>query len=231
MNCRVWEFTAQTANTRTEEFRGEEQGTDCYVNNGQTYCRPTGRYFSRKITVNIGARQLESWEKESLNVCLVSEYFPRVDTSGMLYEYTIASQDNDGFFGRATTFNLTPGAKKPANPDSNELSMTFVGITTAGDVRMTLADSRADYFKGGQITIKADGTNIPEINPNMPVDEVLASFVKFNVTNIFDVAGSYEIKLMDAPKPGKYIVTLTFSRTGPNSSGGTASATESFELK
>ena len=231
MNCRIWEFTARTINTRTEEFSGEEQD-DCYTENGQTYCRPTGNSFSRKITVNIGARQLESWEKESLKVCLDSEFAPRVDTSGMLYYYTVGSQNNDGFFGaRSTVFTLTPGAKKPSNPDSKELSMTFAGITTSGDVHMTLTDNRADYFKGEKITITADGINIPDINSNAPVGDIIDSFVKFNVTNTFDVAGSYDIKLMDVPKPGKYMVTLTFSRTGPNSSGATASTIESFELK
>ncbi len=231
MNCETWEFTAQTPNTRTEKITGEEQSFDCYFNNGMQYCRPTGNYFSRKITVNIGDRKLESWEKESLKVCLDSAHSARVDTSGMIYEYAVSSKDNDGFFNSSTVFTLTPGAKKPAQPDANELSMTFAGVTTAGDVRITLKDTRADYFKGEKITINADGMNIPEITPDMPVDQVLNSFVKFNVTAAFDVAGSYELKLMDAPKPGKYVVTIKFFRSGPLSSGAETSTMETFELK
>ena len=234
MNCQTWEFTAQTPNTRTENITGEEQSFDCYTdNNGTRHCRPTGKYFNRKITVNIGDRKLESWEKESLKVCLESPSSPRLDLAGMLYQYTVASKDNSGFLGfdDSTEFTLTPGAKKPSNPDSKEISLAAVEVSPAGGVVMTLNDTRAEYFKGEKITINADGMNIPTIDPNMPVDDILNSFVTFKVSGTFDVGPTYALKLMDAPKPGKYIVTVKFTRMGPLSSGQSAQTTEGFDLK
>lgn len=233
MNCVTWEFTAQTPNTRTDTVGGEEMSFDCYTDNtGTQYCRPTGNYFSRKVTVNIGTRQLESWEKESLKVCADSGSSARVDTDGMLYQYTVSSQDHNGFlgFGSYTEFTLTPGAKKPAQPDSKELSVASV-VSAQDGVRLTLNDARAQYFQGEQITITADGMRIPEITPDMPVQDVLDSFTQFKVTGTFSVAGSYQLKLMDKPKPGKYMVTITFSRQGPLSSGASADVIETFEIK
>ncbi|HAH31067.1 MAG TPA: hypothetical protein DCL44_02000 [Elusimicrobia bacterium] len=237
MNCRTWEFTAQTPNTRTEKITTEEQGTNCYVNNGTTYCRPTGKYLSRKVTVNIGARQLESWEKESLKVCLDSGYSASVNTDEMLYEYTVASEDkdNNGFFGlgdeHSTVFTLTPGAKKLANPDSKELSIQATEIGEGGALFMTLVDARADYFKGEQITIGVEGMNVPEISSGMPVNDLLNAFVNIKASVSFPVAPLYNIKLTDKPKPGKYIVTITFTRRGQLSSSESASTTEYFEVK
>jgi hypothetical protein len=232
MNCRTWQFTSQTANTRTEELTGEEPGFDCYTDNGTQYCRPTGNYFSRKITVNIGPRKLESWEKESLKVCLDSAYSARVDTSGMLYEYAVDSKDNDGFFGsHFTAFTLTPGVKKPSNPAANELSINSVGAGSAGDVRLVLNDNRADYFSGEKIDISIDGMNIPNIDTGAPVQDILNSFVNIKVKGSFDVAPTYEFILMNKPKAGKYVITITFSRRGPLSSGAAANTMGTFELQ
>ena len=232
MNCRSMEFTAQSANSATLDMTVEEQSYDCYMNGSTQYCRPTGKYLSRKVTVNVGPRKLESFEKETLDVCLDNFNAASLKLEGMLYEYSVTSQDHDGFFGgHDTTFNLTPGAKKPSNPDGKELSVSFAGVTAAGDVRLTLADSKAAYFAGGKITITADGMRLGTVDPNAPVQDILDSFVQFKVTNTFDVAGSYDLKLMDAPKPGKYVVTLTFSRSGANASGASASTVEMFEVK
>ena len=231
LNCRTWEFSAQTPNTRTEELSGEEPSFDCYMNNGVQYCRHTGRYFTRKITVNIGPRALETWEKENLKVCLDPGNSPRVDTSDMLYQYTVNSQDHDGFFfGHATVFDLTPGLKKPSNPDSKELSVNSVGVTAAGDVRLVLNDNRAMYFKGEKIDISVSGMNIPDMTQLTP-EGIANSFVEINAQGSFDVAPSYDIKLMNAPKPGKYMITIKFTRRGPLSTGAEASTIESFDLK
>ena len=232
-SCRTFSFNAQSPLSVTEDMILEEVGTDCQATHygGQEYCRPSNKYHKRKVVVNIGPRQLESWETERLELCMQSPAYLTADTSGMLYEYAVASRNDDGLFRRNTIFTLTPGAKKPAQPDGKELTVAFAGITTSGDVRMILNDNRANYFRGEKITITADGMNIPVIDQNMPVDQILASFVKFNVTAAFDVAGSYELKLMDAPKAGKYVVTLKFFRSGPLSSGTEASTIETFELK
>ncbi|OGR43730.1 MAG: hypothetical protein A2X35_08705 [Elusimicrobia bacterium GWA2_61_42] len=232
-SCRTLSFNAQSPLSVTEEMILEEYGDECQSWNygGPQHCRPVSNYHKRKVTVNIGSRKLEPWETERLEVCLRSPKQVEANISGMLYDYSVASRNDDGLFRRVTILTLTPGAKKPAQPDGKELEMTFAGITTSGDVRLTLKDNRADYFRGEKITITADGMNIPAIGPNMPVDQLLGSFVKFNVTAAFDVAGTYELKLMDAPKPGKYIVTLRFFRSGPLSSGAEASSMETFELK
>jgi len=211
----------------------EETGTNCQSTyyGGQQYCTPASNYHKRKVIVNIGARHLEPWETERLEVCMRNPSYITANISGMLYEYAVSSRNDDGLFRRNTVFTLTPGAKKPAQPDSKELSVDFVGITSAGDVRMVVRDNRADYFRGEKITITADGMNIPVIGQNMPVDQVLNAFVKFKVTAAFDVAGAYELKLMDTPRAGKYVVTLKFFRSGPLSSGAEASSIETFELK
>ena len=96
---------------------------------------------------------------------------------------------------------------------------------------MLLADSRSEYFRGEKITISAEGLRLPEITPNMPVEDLLGAFTKFSVTQTFDVAPLYELKLMDAPQPGKYVVTLKFFRSGPLSSGAEASFIQSVEIK
>lgn len=232
MNCRSMEFTSQSPNSVTHDMIVEEQSYDCYMNGSTQYCRPTGKYLSRKVTVNVGPRKLESFEKETLDVCLDNFNTASLKLDGMLYQYAVASQDHDGFFGgRSTTFDLTPGAKKPSNPDGKELSVSFAGLTTAGEIHMTLTDSKAAYFAGGRITITADGMRLGTVDPDAPIQDVLDSFVQFKVTNTFDVAGSYDLKLMDKPKPGKYVVTLSFFRAGANASGASASTMEMFEVK
>ena len=65
----------------------------------------------------------------------------------------------------------------------------------------------------------------------MPVQDVLNSFVKINAQGSFDVAPAYDIKLMDTPKAGKYVLTIKFTRRGPLSSGAEASTMETFELR
>ncbi|MBI5743450.1 MAG: hypothetical protein HY952_02760 [Elusimicrobia bacterium] len=232
-SCRTMEFNAQSPLSQTMDMIMEEYGQECmtYDHGFQGPCRPATNYHKRKVTVNIGPRQLEAWETERLEVCMRAPKSVDVNLNGMLYEYAVSSQNDDGLFRRSTIFTMTPGRKKPSQPSGKELEMTYAGITTSGDVRIILKDNRADYFRGEKITITADGMNIPDIGPNTPVDQVLNSFVKFNVTQAYDVAGSYELKLMDAPKPGKYVVTVKFFRSGPLSSGTEASNIETFELK
>jgi len=233
-SCRTMTFNAQSPLSQTMDMIMEEYGEECLsYNHGYTGpCRPATNYHKRKVTVNIGPRQLESWETERLELCMRGPKSVDANTNGMLYNYAVSSRNDDGLFRRATIFTLTPGAKKPAQPDSKELSMSFAGVTAAGDVRLILNDLRADYFRGEKITITADGMNIPQIDQNAPVDQLLNSFVKFNVTKAFDVAGTYELKLMDGPaKPGKYVVTLKFFRSGPLSSGAETSTIESFEIR
>ena len=233
-SCRTMTFNAQSPLSQTMDMILEEYGEECqsYSYGYPGHCRPASNYHKRKVTVNIGSRQLEPWETERLEVCMRAPKLVDLNLGGMLYEYAVSSRNDDGLFRRSTIFTLIPGLKKPAQPSSNELEMTFAGLTSAGDVRMTLRDTRADYFRGEKITITADGMNIPQIDPNMPVDQVLNSFVKFNVTKAFDVAGSYELKLLDGPaRPGKYVVTLKFFRSGPLSSGAEVSTIESFEIR
>ena len=232
-SCRTMEFNAQSPLSQTMDMIMEEYGEECmsYNHGFSGPCRPDTRYHKRKVIVNIGPRQLEAWETERLEICMKDPKYVEVNTGGMLYNYAVSSRNNDGLFRRETIFTLTPGAKKPAQPDGKELSVSFAGITSAGDVRLVLRDNRAEYFRGEKITITADGMNIPQIDQNAPVDQILNSFVKFNVTQAFDVAGQYELKLMDAPKPGKYVVTIKFFRSGPLSSGAEASTMETFEIK
>ncbi len=229
-NCTNWEFTAQTPNTRTEKVIGEDPSNDCYFKDGVKYCRSTGKMFSREVTVNIGARRLETWEKESLKVCLDSSVSARLDTGGMLYEYQVNEENTSSIFKKATIFTLTPGAKKPSKPDSHELSVASVGAGPAGDLRLVLTDTRADYFKGGKIEIIVDGMSVPVIGQGSPLD-ILDSFVTVKANGSFNVAPTYELKIADKAKPGQYVVTIGFTRTGPNASGEKASTTEIFEIK
>jgi hypothetical protein len=232
-SCRTMDFNAQSPLSQTMDMIMEEYGEECmsYNHGFSGPCRPATNYHKRKVIVNIGPRALEPWETERLELCMTSPRVVIAKTDGMVYNYAVSSRDNDGLFRRETIFTLTPGAKKPAQPSAKELSMEFAGVTASGDVRLILRDNRADYFRGEKITITADGMNIPQIDQNTPVDQVLNSFVKFNVTKAFDVANVYELKLMDAPKAGKYVVTIKFFRSGPLSSGAEASTMESFEIR
>lgn len=226
----TWKFTAQTPDTRTEKVTGSRK--DCYLGADlQYYCSDSSAPFSRKITVNIGERKLEAWEEESLKVCLDSPSSPTLRLGGMLYEYAVASRNSNGFLGAnaATTFTLTPGAKKPSAPDSREISVGFV-VAADGGVYLTLNDARADHFKGEKISIKAEGMKL-DIDHTLPVDQMINSFVNFKVSGSFEVGSSYILKLMDTPKPGKYVVTVTFSRNGPLSNGASAEVMETFDLK
>lgn len=232
-SCRTFTFTAQSPLTLNEEMILEEYGQECQ-NFGQGFtgpCRPASRYHRRKVTVEVGRRQLESWETERLELCMKGPKRIDANIDGMLYDYAVAVRNDDGIFKRSTVFTLTPGAKKPARPDSKELAIGFTGVTAAGDVRMVLADSRAEYFRDGTITITADCLRLPEITQNMPVEDLLDGFTKYNVTQTFAVAGTYELKLSDTPKPGKYVVTVKFSRSGPLSSGAEATIIGSFEIR
>ncbi len=231
--CRTMDFTAQSPLSQTMDMILEEYGQDCQANHwgAPEYCRPTTNYHKRKVTVNIGPRQLEAWETERLELCMRDPKNVDVNLNGMLYQYAASVRNDDGLFKRATIVTLTPGAKKPAQASSDELSVGFTTVAPDGSVRLILADNRAQYFRGEKITITADGMRLAEITPNMPVEDLLNSFNKFNVTQAFDVAGTYELKIMDAPKPGKYVVTLKFFRSGPMSSGNEVTVTDTFELK
>lgn len=232
-SCRTFAFTAQSPLTINDEMILEEYGQECqpFGPGASGHCRPASRYHRRKVTVNVGRRQLESWETERLKLCMTGPKTIKADTGEMLYEYRTDAVNDDGIFKHSTIFTLTPGAKKPTRPDSRELAIGFTGVTPAGDVRMVLADSRAGYFRDGKITIAADCLRLPEITQNMPVEDLLDGFAKYNVTQTFDVAGTYELKLMDAPRPGKYAVTVKFSRSGPLSSGTEAVILGSFEIR
>ncbi len=231
--CRTMEFTSQSQLSQTMDMILEEYGQECQPNHwgAPEYCRPATNYHKRKVTVNIGPRALESWETERLELCMRDPRTVELGLDGMLYQYSVESRNDDGLFRRATVFTLTPGPKKPAQASSGELSIGFTAVAPDGSVRLVLADNRAQYFRGEKITITADGMRLPEITQNMPVQELLDSFNKFNVTQAFDVAGTYELKIMDAPKPGKYMVTVKFFRSGPLSSGNEASVIGTFELK
>ncbi|HNW44439.1 MAG TPA: hypothetical protein PKI19_08035 [Elusimicrobiales bacterium] len=232
MNCRVWEFTAQTPGTRSESLSEEELSADCYVREGTEYCRTTGRFLSRKVTVNIGAHRLEPWEKETMKVCLDNYGRASLGLDGMAYEYNVSAKDREGIFGKdSTVFSLVPGARKPVNPDPGQFAVTFAGVAAGGDVRMTITDSRASYFSGEKMEISVEGMNIPHLDPGMSPDEIAGAFVKINARASFDVAPSYDIKLLDAPKAGTYAVTVKFSRKGPLSSGAAVSLLQTFELR
>ena len=233
-DCRTLSFNAQSPLSVTQDRLIEEFGKNCRSFNGtvsEEHCTPVSKFHERKVTVNIGARKLEGWETERLDVCLTSPDDVTVDTSDMLYEYSVALKNDDNIFNSATVITMVPGAKKLAKPDSKDLSVAFAGTTAAGDVRLILKDERADYFKGEKMDISVTGTNIPDINPSMTIEEVLAAFVTVKVQGSFDVAPSYEIKLLDKPKAGKYVVTVLFTRRGPLSSGESASLPVVFDLK
>ena len=227
-NCVNWQFTAQTPNVRTEEVIGETEGFDCYWKGSDKYCRPTGEYFTREITVDIGPRKLESWEKESLTVCLESQTSPRLDTADMLYEYSVAEENTSSFFKKATKFTLTPGAKKPAKPGRNELTVASAGAGPAGELRLVLNDTRAGYFTGEKIDVTIDGMKVPD--PNAPIEELL-NFVTISAHGSFAVAPTYEFKLLDKAKAGQYVIKVKYTRSGPLSTGEASSTTEIFEIK
>lgn len=232
-SCRTLQFNSQSPHSVTETMTLEEYGEMCqpWGTGHSKYCSPVTKQHRREVTVNIGPRKLESWETERLEVCMTRPEQVGADTAGMLYEYAVSARSDDGLFKRATVFTLVPGAKKPSQPAATDLIMTFAGITSAGDVRMALQDRRAEYFNGEKITIAVEGASLPEISLHMTPEQVMASVTKISVTAAFDVAQSYEIKLMDAPKPGKYSVKVTFSRSGPLSSGTEATLDAAFEIR
>lgn len=232
-SCRTFTFTAQSPLNLNEELIMEEFGEECvsFHPGYPGHCRPSTKYHSRKVTINIGPRKLEPWETERLELCMKAPKQVEANISGMLYEYAVASRNDDGFFKRSTIFTLTPGPKKLSQPDGKEISIGYTGPAAAGGVSMQLADGRAEYFRGEKITFTAEVMRLPEITQNMPVEDLLNAFTKYNVTQVYDVAGLYDLKLMGESKPGKYMVTLKYFRTGPLSSGAEASIIGSFELK
>lgn len=232
-SCRSFAFTAQSPLILTEDLLLEEYGEECetLLPGHPAYCRPVSRYHKRRVTVNIGPRRLEPWETERLALCMKSPKNVEAGTEGMLYEYEVASRNDDNFFKKSTFFTLTPGLKKPSRPAAGELSVGFTGVSSAGDVRMALADSRFAYFLEGEITIAAEVTRLPEIAVNPQAEDPQGEPARFSVTQTFATASVYELKLMDAPAPGKYAVALRFTRSGPHSSGEEGSLDASFELR
>jgi hypothetical protein len=228
-DCETWEFSAQTPSTRTEKLFS--QGRECAnfpdrMGTMRNYCRPTGKMTARDVTVTIGARALQPWEKEELKVCLDQFGTASVDTTGMAYEYTPASKDSNPFLGTASTvFTLTPGAKKPSAASSDEIT-----VTSASAGKVVLADGRASYFKGEKITVSVDGMLLPVITPDMTPEQLLKAFVNFKASQTFDVAPTYELPISGATQPGKYTLTITFSRQGPLSSSSSASTFATFTL-
>jgi hypothetical protein len=232
-SCRTFSFTAQSPLILTEDLTLEEYGEECetLLPGHPAYCRPVSRYHKRKVTVNIGPRRLEPWETERLELCMRSPKNVEADTAGMLYQYEAASRNDDNFFKKSTFFTLTPGLKKPSRPASGELSIGYTGVSADGAVRMALADSRFAYFLEGQITIAAEVTRLPEIAVNPPAQDLPGDPARFSVTQTFVTASVYELKLMDAPRPGKYAVALRFTRSGPHSSGEEGGLDAGFELR
>ncbi|GEM_PF-1504970 len=238
--CQTLTFTSQSPLSVTREMTMREYGEECqsfghggYSYGSHGYCRPTSRYHSRKVTVNIGPRQLESWETERLEVCMAAPKLVTVDTAGMLYHYSVDTKNEEGFLGfnRRTTITMTPQAKKPSQPDSKELSVAWAGAAAHGGALIMVNDNRSDYFRGERITITAEGMRLAENVQNLPVQDLLDSFQKFTVTNTFDVGRSYELRVLEPLKPGKYMLTLRFHRSGPLSSGATASSMEMIEIR
>jgi hypothetical protein len=232
--CETWEFTAQTPNTKTDKLITAGQQCASFPDQSgtmQTYCRPTGQYFTRSVTVNIGARALQPWEKEELNVCLDQTGTATIDTSGMLYQYTTSEQDSQPFLGTASSvFTLTPGAKLPSAPSTDEIAVQSSGKSDAGGAVIVLVDNRAAYFKGETITFSISGMLIPVITPGEPADQVIGSFLNFDASMTMPVAPTYQIPIPQATKSGNYTVTITFSRQGPLSTGTTAATVAGFTL-
>ena len=232
-SCRTLQFNSQSPLSVTETMTLVEYGEMCqsWGAGNSKYCSPVTKQHRREVTVNIGPRKLESWETERLEVCMTRPEQVGADTDGMLYEYAVSAKSDDGLFKRATVFTLVPGAKKPSQPAAADLAMISAGLTSAGDVRLALQDRRADYFRGEKITITVEGASLPEISLTMTPEQVMAAVTKISVTATFDVAQAYELKLLDAPKPGKYSVKVTFSRSGPLSSGTEATMDAAFEIR
>ena len=230
--CRTFQFTGQSPLTINEVMTLEEFGENCerWGNGDSHHCSPVTTTHRREVTVKLGQRKLENWETEKLELCMTDPGNVEAHTDGMAYNYTVANTNDDSMFRHATLITLTPGAKKPSSPASNDLVMTFAGVTKTGEVSISLWDTRADYFKGEKITISIEGASLPQISLDMSPEQIQANVTKISVTRIFDVAPSYEIKLMDSPKPGKYAVKVTFSRNGQLSSGTEAATDGAFEI-
>lgn len=228
-DCETWEFTAQTPSVKTGKLITE--GRDCAdfpdsTGTMRAYCRPTGKFATRAVTVAIGARSLQAWEKEELKVCLDQYGTATVDTTDMAYDYTVASKDSNPFFGTpSTAFTLTPGAKKASTVSSDDLTVA----STAGGA-LVLADAKADYFKGEKITISVDGMRTPTITPGMSPEDLIKAFLTFKTSQTFDTAATYRLPLTAATRPGQYVLTITFSRQGPLSTDAAASTVATFVL-
>jgi hypothetical protein len=227
--CTTWEFTAQTPNTKTDKLI--TAGSECRLfpdDQGvmRNYCRSTGKYATKNVTVNIGSRALQPWEKEELKVCLDQYGTATVDTTAMLYAYTVASQDRSVFLGTdQTIFTLTPGAKKPSVASSDEIS-----VQSAGAAGLVLADKRADYYKGEKISFSVSVMLLPTITPDMKPEDIIKAFLNFTVAKTFDTAPTYNIPIAAANRPGTYVVTINFTRQGPLSSADAVSTTTQFTL-
>jgi len=231
-SCRTLQFTAQSPLTVTETMTLEEFGENCvrWGSGDSHHCSPVTTTHRREFTVKLGQRKLESWETERLVLCMKDPETIEANTAGMLYDYAVTAAKDDSMFKHATLLTLTPGAKKPSSPASKDLLMTFAGVTRTGEVSMTLLDTRAEYFKGEKITITVEGASLPQISLALSPEQIQAAVTQISVTRIFDVAPSYEIKLLDAPKAGKYAVKVTFSRNGPLASGTEATTAAAFEI-
>lgn len=119
--CQTLVFNAETPLTVTREMNMREYGEECqsygynYGYSGPGYCRPVSYYHKRKVTVNVGARLLKPWETERLEVCMEAPKRVTVDTRGMVYDYTVDTDNQEGFLGlnRRTTITLTPLGHRP----------------------------------------------------------------------------------------------------------------------
>ena len=129
-DCRVWQFTAGSENSRTEKFNMKEFGTyrsyrvtprydfEGCVTGYDTDLLSTSPYerdwgHSRELTVVIGERPLKPGQVENLTICQTGEINAEVDVSKMAFEYQVLNENTSNFWKKATKFTLTPGQPKP----------------------------------------------------------------------------------------------------------------------
>jgi hypothetical protein len=114
--CATLDFTSQSQLTAAIDMVVEEFGEECSFFNGlpSNFCRPVTYQNKRKVIVNVGPRQLEQGETETLKLCMKEPKTVLVNTDAMLFRYTVDSRREDSLFKKKTTITLTPGPRKPA---------------------------------------------------------------------------------------------------------------------
>jgi hypothetical protein len=197
--CSDWTFKSDTPNPFTNEI---------YFYDYQ------GQIHDQKVTVNIGARDLEPWESETITVC---PGFLSTDKS--LFNYSVTRKDTSGFGSfftgtKSYEYTLVPTGRKSYTPDANGLSMVSGGATPAGKVAITIADKWSQMYQGQQIVLTAKVMRIPSDVQNLPPQELLNALKETTVTAGFAVAPQYAMTLFDSVLSGTYTVTVTYLRDG-----------------